>query len=224
MHKLTGALNTSKTTLTELSPRDQLETSLGRRLAFLKRNQLDPVVQRLQNQRRQFHRKRRQSCARRSFAQSGERFHGNRSFGTEELSPVIVVSSGLCGSFHRAQKFGTNLEFSASLVHAEYCGRFYGAPNLAVRCSGVDFEKFKNARGCQLEKCGVARAVEPIHSESSSHGPDGCELGHTLQSATLLSSRHEFLPPCLCSCAWVSRQRPSSKEVKDTFRLLRQVT
>ena len=28
-------------------------------------------------------------------------------------------------------------------------------------------EKFKNARGCQLEKCGVARALEPIHAESS---------------------------------------------------------
>ena len=44
MCKLTGALNTSRTTLMELSPRDQLKASLRRRLAFLKRNKSDSVV------------------------------------------------------------------------------------------------------------------------------------------------------------------------------------
>ena len=49
-------------------------------------------------------------------------------------------------------------------------------------------EKFKNARGCQFEKCGVARAVEPIRAELSSN-PSECEDARAPEPIQTESSR-----------------------------------
>ena len=124
----------------------------------------------------------------------------NKSTGTAVLEQKSCPQRCVLGAL---QKFPQSPKvWNRSRIQRQFCAcgeRFHRAPNLAVRCSGVDFEQFKNAHGCQLEKCGVpravepiraerpsnvsecesARALEPIHSESSSHGPDGCELGHT---------------------------------------------
>ena len=105
-------------------------------------------------------------------------------------------------------------------------------------------EKFEDLELPKIEKCGVARAVEPIraelpsnlsecesaralepvHSRRSSHAKDGGEISLTLQSETPLSSRIRFLSPCRCGCAGISPQRHNSKKVKFTFPLPRQVT
>ena len=138
---------------------------------------------------------------------------------------------GPCGNFHRASSFGTSLDFSASSVDvsddqslpksskmlADVSSK---SSNMLVDVSLKSVDLHGQSSPSELSsECEGARALEPIHSERSSHAP----LGHTWQSATIFSSRIGFLSTCLCSCAWVSWQRPNCKKVEDTFPLLRQI-
>ena len=164
---------------------------------------------------------------------------GTEVFGTEELSTVSVELSEPC-TFPQGQQFWNVSRFFAQVL----CMRGLvdisddqSRPKSSKMLACVSSKSSKMLAGGQLEKCGLARAVQPIraelssnlsgcesahalesiHSRRSSHATDGRELGHTLQSGTIRSSRIGFLSTCLCSCAGIFSQRHNFKKVKEYF-------